>query len=104
MTIKIDNSECRHTGGTVRPVGCQDVELARGDVHFCEAPGLITSILTAGNQSKAEGTIALLIYREARPGEDHGHGYLTQLDADGARDIGASLIRLAEEIDPRGTH
>jgi hypothetical protein len=104
MTIKIDDSECRKTGGTVRPVGCQDVELARGDVHFCEAPGLITSILTAGDQAKGDGTIALLIYRDARPGEDHGHGYLTQLDAEGARDIGASLINLANQIDPKGTN
>lgn len=104
MTIKIDDSDCRKTGATVRSIGCQDIELARGDVHFCEAPGVITSIITHGEQEQAEGIIALLIYREARPGEDHGHGYLCQLDAAYAREIGASLIRLADQIDPQARH
>ena len=104
MTIKIDDSESRKTGATVRSIGCQDVELACGDVHFCEAPGLITSIITHSEQEKAEGVVALLIYRPAGPGEDHGHGYLCQLDAPYAREIGASLIKLADQIDPKARH
>ncbi len=101
--MEIDDSNVTRTFAEAHAIGCQDVTLARGDVHFCEAPGIITSVIHLDNEETKQ-VIAVMVYRDADQGRSTGHGYICQLNPKFAREIGASLIKLADEIEPNSKH
>lgn len=77
--------------GTAYRLGCLDVATDFGPVHAHDAVGVSTLTIVRG---KIPTTIGILAY-----GED-ARGLVHQLTADGARELAASLLRLADAIDP----
>lgn len=100
-----NDSSARYITDTVDTIGCQDLTLDDGaPLHLCEAGNLISSFMTGGAEPGPDSMIALVAYRDARPNGSPAHGYLVQLSPASAREIGASLIEMADKIDPKGTH
>lgn len=75
---------------SIRGIGTVELKTARGVVVADELPGLATMLFEHGEAK----TIVVLTYCTA-----HGRGSYSQLDADGARKVGASLIHLANLLD-----
>lgn len=99
------NDDARSIGSSVKGVGCQDVNLPRGPVHFCEAPGFLTSTVHADGDDQPATAVAVLVYDPVPlPGRDRGRGLLAQMDAAAAREVAASLMRLADQLDPGGVN
>ena len=78
--------------GKAVALGCFDVQTPQGPVHFHDAPGFITTLI---ERVGVPTSIGLFVYQ---PGEV---GRVVQFDADGARSAAASLLRLADKVEPR---
>lgn len=97
------NDDARKVHSTIKSVGCQDLDLPRGRVHICEAPGCLTSTVHADGGEKPATGIGLIIYDpDPQPGTGVGRGLMAQMDADSAREIAASLLKMAQVLDPAG--
>lgn len=83
------------------PLGPCAIVTARGTVQVEEVPGLTTLII---NRAAGASSVALLVYRPAEDSSQIGAGVLTQLDANSARNIAASLLKLANDIDPQAAN
>jgi ABC-type amino acid transport substrate-binding protein len=81
------------TRGEATKLGCIDVVTPQGPVHFHDAPGFMTTVI---ERPGVATSIGVLSYDPAA-----GQGMVVQLDGDSARTMAASLLRLADEIDPR---
>lgn len=84
---------------SAKKVGCLDIVVPRGPLHLCEVPGLLTTAVYANGNDKPATSVGVIAYRDPRP-SGQGHGYLAQLDANAAREIAASLLKLADQVDP----
>lgn len=82
--------------GVAVPLGCRDVETPQGVVHFHDAPGFMTWLV---ERQDIESTVGIALYDP-----DDGRGLVSQHTAESARSIAASLLRLADQIDPREPH
>jgi hypothetical protein len=91
---KLDSHESHET--SFAPFGCMDVQMDRGLIHFHDAAGMTTGLAL---RPEAPRVVTILLYEPPEAGERRGFGFLHQLDAEGARNMAASLTRLADEID-----
>lgn len=94
--IELDATGMNYGISVIEPIGCHDVITGNGTVHFCEGQGVITSSITKAG--KAE-TVAVMAYIDGNE-TMRGKGVMVQLDPDAAREITASILRLADEIKP----
>lgn len=90
----VPTATAESTRGEATKLGRLDVMTPQGPVHFHDAPGFMTTVIERPGIAK---TIGVMSYEPGPP----GHGLVTQLDGDAARQMAASLLRLADEIDPR---
>jgi hypothetical protein len=74
----------------------------RGEVELDEVQGLTTSNLTRDGEDLSR--IAVVVYQPGPSSRTPGKGLFVQLDPHAARSIGASLLKLADMVDPRGTN
>lgn len=74
-------------------LGCLNVLTPQGPVHFHDAPGFMTTVI---ERPGIQPTVGVMLY-DPEP----GHGLVSQFDGEHARQMAASLLRLADEIDPR---
>lgn len=95
---RLDTSESIKSNSCVEEVGCLDLDTPRGPVHFCEVQGIMTTVIRRGERPVE--ACAVLVYHPPLQGADQGAGFLVQLDAEGARAVGASLLKLADQISP----
>lgn len=79
--------------GEATRLGCLDVMTPQGPVHFHDAPGFMTTTIERPGVATSIGVLSY--------DPEDGRGLVCQLDGDGARTMAASLLRLADEIDPR---
>lgn len=98
--IEMDVSGISHTITGTTPIGCADVETPYGLVHFCEGNGLFTSVIEANGEVTPPTAGAILVYVSGENGEK-GRGVMIQLNAGAMRDIAASLLAKADELDPQ---
>lgn len=81
--------------GTATCLGGQRIETSHGTVEIVDAPGILTML--AINPVPADSRVCILVYG---PGEPAGVGMIAQLDPGNARTVDASLLRLADQLDP----
>ena len=79
-------------------LGCLEITTVRGKIHVCEVPGYITTTVSVAGDE----TIGVILYSPPENGESHGVGSIVQLRPDFARNMAASLLRMANKIDPKG--
>lgn len=89
------------THSRIPTLGPCAIVTAHGTVQSEEVPGLTTLLI---NRGEGESSIAVLVYMPALDGEQIGMGVLTQLNANGARNVAASLLKLANDIAPQETN
>jgi len=94
---KLDTFE-QHVG-TAGRLGGVEIQTIRGPVFAVDAPGYSTMLLSFKDQPE-QSRAMLLLYEPGRDGSK-GAGMMAQLDADQARTVAASLLRLAALIDTR---
>lgn len=85
------------TRPAMTPLGCHDVRTPQGVVHFCEGNGLFTSIVLGDDEAPISG--ALMAYIDGTE-DKKGRGVVIQLDAGAMREIAASLLAKADQLDP----
>lgn len=83
--------------GSVEAIGDQVIATSHGDILAVESSGVLT--LEVGVEGQPT-TIGILVYRDGEAGMQ-GDGRIVRLMPDMARTIAASLLRMAERIDPR---
>lgn len=76
-------------------IGPCEMETPRGDVVAHDAPGLLS--LEIRDRDGKIISAAIMVY-EPEPG--HGLGLIAQLGADAARSFAASLLRIADLMEP----
>jgi hypothetical protein len=81
------------TNCALEAIGPMAIQTPRGLVDCDEVPGLSSLIITKGVGNDPV-SVALLTYCPVK-----GQGQIVQIDADSARNFGASLIRLAAMLD-----
>lgn len=87
----------QRTRGEAVPIGDHLVELPQGLCCIMDAPGITTTLV---ERPGIPPMIGLIVYDpEQDDALDHGFGYIAQLDATIAREIAASLLRLAAQLD-----
>ena len=88
----------QRTRGTCVPIGPHVVAMSMGEVLIDDAPGITTTLVEREN---VPPSIGLIVY-DPHPGAAGGHGFglIAQLEPAIAREIGASLIGLANQLDP----
>lgn len=79
------------------PIGRNLIHTSRGLVDTVEVSGFST--MTISKHGK-HISIAILLYQPPEKGEKEGVGMLNQLDAPSAREMAASLLRLADDVEP----
>jgi hypothetical protein len=95
FTLELTDTSLR-TKGQVQPLGCVDLETPRGVVHFHDAPGLLTTCIEREGQPS---TVGSWLYDPPDQPSTFVHGYVTQLEPDNAREVAASLLRMADRAD-----
>jgi len=88
--------------GEAIPFGACTVVMPRGDIEAVDAPGYTTLLVT--HSDPAFNRIAFLLYAPGQDTRTPGKGMIAQMTADQARNIAASLVRLAEQLEPGRTH
>ncbi len=83
------------TRGVACSLGGTTVMTPKGPVRILDAPG-ITTLFVKHPGDAAMNRVGVLLYTT----EPSGLGMIGQLDADTARTTAASLLRLADELDP----
>lgn len=98
--VQMDNRAMKHSvAGQLPPIGCHEYITGHGTVHYCEAQGLMTSAVHAHGDHQPPTAIAVMVQLDAAPGF-RGRGLIFQMDAAAARDVAASLLKLAADLDP----
>ena len=89
-----------HTVTGITPIGCHDVQTPQGGlVHFCEGTGLFTSLIEGAGEGNPPTSGAILAYFDGENGAP-GRGIVVQLTATAMREIAASLLLKADELEP----
>lgn len=84
------------TRGEAVPIGPHLVRFKEGVVCIDDAPGVTTTMVERDGMPPS---IGLIVYDPGPGDEGHGIGFIAQLPATIAREIAASLIRLAGKLD-----
>lgn len=93
--IRIERTKtCQHSSSQFPRIGPTEMETARGVIEVFDAPGLLVLHI---DRSTEPDSIAIMVY-EPEPG--HGQGLICQMSADAARATAASLMNLADLIEP----
>jgi len=93
--IRIERTNtCQKSSSTFPRIGPAEMETPRGTIAAFDAPGLLVMHI---DRSSEPDSIAVMVY-EPKPG--HGQGLIFQMSADVARATAASLLRLADQIEP----
>lgn len=74
------------------------INTPRGVVNAIDAPGVMT-LLALRNDDPKMSRVAVLLYDP-----ELGAGFVAQLDASTARTTAASLMRLADKLEPKRDH
>lgn len=82
----------------VTPVGDVTLVTVRGVVDAEEVPGAMSTKIQTTNDE----TVGLALYIPPLAEGLHGRGMFVQLRPEFARNMAASLLRMANEIDPKG--
>lgn len=77
-------------------LGGVQIQTPRGPVLLADAPGFTTIRV---NHDDAP-SIAVMVYDPPAAGEEHGTGYIVQMTPEQARHAGASMIHLANLVEP----
>jgi hypothetical protein len=90
------------TRGEARPIGPRAILTEVGQVVVVDAPGIKT--MQVAHQDASWNRVGVMIYDAPPGGVGQGGGLVCQLDADAARSVGASLLRLADWLAPRSNN
>jgi len=88
--------------GEAAALGEQTIVTSRGDIETADAPGLSTLLIDHPDQSLSR--VGVLLYAPGPDANTAGKGMIAQMTANEARTIAASLVRLAERLEPGSTH
>lgn len=83
-------------------IGCHDVETPRGVIHYCEAHGVMATMVSGHGDHLPPTSIGLMSYIDPCEHRPKGKGLIAQLDADNARHVAAALVSLAFELENAG--
>lgn len=86
----------QRTNCSFEKIGPVFMKTPRGDVRVEDAPGFLSMEIMRGDEIVSVG---IMVY-EPKPGK--GEGLLVQLSADNARAVAASLMMIADKIEPVG--
>ena len=86
------------TRGEAIPFGEHTIVTPRGDVETTDAPGYMTLLVEHSDPEFSR--IAFLLYAPGPDMATPGKGMIAQMTADQARNIAASLTKLAEHLAP----
>lgn len=94
--IKIDKTEhCLSRNDSITPLGGVEYQTPRGPVYAVDVPGYLNLEVVREDGS----SIAIMLYHPPCEGQELGAAFITQMSAENARLIGASLIELANKVD-----
>lgn len=83
-------------GDEATALGCMDIQTPQGVVHSHDGPGFMTMLVERPGLPTA---IGFFVYDPAV-----GQGLTAQLPPNVARSVAASLLRMADRVDPRKPH
>jgi hypothetical protein len=89
------------TRGVADKLGCMDVETPKGICHIHDAPGVLTVEISGDGRVPSVGI--MLYDPEPQTVSGKGVGFISQLDAGSARNVAASLLRMADRLDGGAT-
>ena len=90
------------TRSNQRTLGCIDVQTPRGPVHAHDGRGFMSFEI---DRDGVFTSIGVMVYDPELAGpEGQGFGLIAQFDAAAARTAAASLLRMADRLDPRKKH
>lgn len=96
-TIKLEKTDTfQSIGDSIEPFGDCQIVTVRGLISAAEVPGYTTILV---ERDGGPASVMVMLYHPPCDGADLGTGLITQLSASSARQVGASLIDLANRID-----
>lgn len=91
-----DKPDATRTRNSFPPCGCMDIETDSGSVHVHDAGGLL--VIDINRPDKRLSAAGIVLYERGENGRS-GVGFCNQMGPDAARNVAASLLRRANELD-----
>jgi hypothetical protein len=97
--VELPPGEQRHQLGVSVPFKPFVMNTTRGPVLVEDAPGGMVGVMDSKNPDLRR--VVFVTYHPPKEGKKMGTGEAHQMDADATRAMAASLLRMADRIDPR---